>query len=374
MRLSGVADLPLHEGHVPQWLMKKMKFLSSSIVKVMVEELGVLEVLRRLADPYWFQAFGCVLGFDWHSSGLTTVVTGALREAVRLETHGIGVVGGKSIMALRVPEMIKQMNLEDDLKSKLIRVSKLSAKVDNAVLQDGYNIYHHVIVFTEKGNWTVIQQGMNLENKYARRYHWFGENVSSFVEEPHSGIAGDRKEEMVLNMVSKKSSEARKASVDLASEKPSRLARLVNLTLNKQETLTRWIEREEETVKIPAYLCMPLKINWNALKKAYDLKPSNYEELIQIEGMGPATLRALALISTLIYGVEIDWRDPVKFTFAHGGKDGVPYPVSRKRMEESIKFLTSILESAEIEREEKLKALRRLYNLEKNSYGEDQDI
>ncbi|MEM2519767.1 MAG: DUF763 domain-containing protein, partial [Nitrososphaerota archaeon] len=120
MRLSGVADLPLHEGHVPQWLMKKMKFLSSSIVKVMVEELGVLEVLRRLADPYWFQAFGCVLGFDWHSSGLTTVVTGALREAVRLETHGIGVVGGKSIMALRVPEMIKQMNLEDDLKSKLI--------------------------------------------------------------------------------------------------------------------------------------------------------------------------------------------------------------------------------------------------------------
>jgi len=367
LSISGTADLPLHTGHVPPWLMDRMKNLADAIIKVMVEELGRREVLRRIGDPYWFQAFGCVLGFDWHSSGLTTVVTGALRESVKLNTHGIAVIGGKGAMGIRTPQLIHKVDISEELKIKLIKASKLSAKVDNAVLQDGYNIYHHTIIFTEDGDWAVVQQGMNLPSKYARRYHWISENIVSFVEEPHSGIAGDRVEEIVLNLTSSKSREARKISVDLISENPSKLVRLINLSLNKQETLTRWIDTDFE-VQLPPHLDMPRKINWKAIRKAYDIRPSRYEELLQIEGIGPSTLRALALISTLIYGVQIDWRDPIKFTFAHGGKDGVPYPISRRRMDESIRFLRSMLESASIEREEKLKAFRRLVDLERRLY------
>ena len=170
MSISGTADLPLHTGHVPPWLMNRIKNLADAIVKVMVEELGKREVLRRMGDPYWFQAFGCVLGFDWHSSGLTTVVTGALRESVKLNTHGIAVIGGKGAMGIRTPQMICEVDIPEELKIKLIKASKLSAKVDNAVLQDGYDIYHHTIMFTEDGDWAVVQQGMNLAAKYARRY------------------------------------------------------------------------------------------------------------------------------------------------------------------------------------------------------------
>ncbi|MEN2974869.1 MAG: DUF763 domain-containing protein [Candidatus Caldarchaeales archaeon] len=368
MSLSGTADLPLHSGHVPKWLMDKMKSLASIIIKVMVEsELGRREVLRRFGDPYWFQAFGCLLGFDWHSSGLTTVVIGALRDAVRLESHGIAVVGGKGAAGLRVPETLQEMDISKESAMRLARASKLSAKVDNALLQDGYRIYHHAIIFTEDGYWTVIQQGMNTGRMYARRYHWIGEDVVSFVEEPHSGIVGDRVERIVLNLTSKQCREVRKASVDLVSENPSRLIRLVNLARDRQETLTRWIEPQLE-LELPPHLDMPRRINWSAVKIAYDVRPRNYEELIGIEGMGPSTLRSLALISALIYGVEIDWRDPIKFTFAHGGKDGVPYPVSRKKMNKSIEFLKSIIESTDLEREEKIKALKRLLEFERRMY------
>ena len=367
MSIGGTADLPLHRGHVPPWLMGRMKNLADAVIKVMVEELGRREILRRMGDPYWFQAFGCLLGFDWHSSGLTTVVTGALRESITLNSHGIGVAGGKGALGTKTPQMIYELDLPEELKIKLIKVSRISAKVDNAVLQDGYNIYHHTMMFTEDGDWAVIQQGMNQLSKYARRYHWISENIVSFVEEPHSGIAGDKKEEAVLNLTSSKSRDVRKTSVDLISENPSKLVRLINLSLNRQETLTRWMDIDFE-VQTPPHLNMPRKINWKAVKKAYDIKPGKYEELIQIEGVGASTLRALALISTLVYGVQIDWRDPLKFTFAHGGKDGVPYPVSRKKMDESISFLKSILDSTNIDREEKLKAFRRLVNLERRLY------
>lgn len=339
------------------------------MIKVMVETgVSRREVLRRFGDPYWFQAFGCVLGFDWHSSGLTTVVTGALRDAVKLDSHGIAVVGGKGAMGLRVPEALQELVKSEDLAIRLVKASKLSAKVDNAVLQDGYRIYHHVLIFSEDGYWTVVQQGMNPSRMYARRYHWIGEDVVSFVEEPHSGVVGSRVEDIVLNLTSKLSREARKTSVDLVSENPSKLIRLVNLSIDKQETLTRWLEPMGE-IELPPHLDMPRKINWRAIKEAYEMRPRKYEELVEIEGMGPSTLRALALIAALIYGVEIDWRDPVKFTFAHGGKDGVPYPVSRKRMDESIEFLKSIIESANLDRESKTRALKRLLNLERSIYG-----
>jgi len=370
VKISGTADLPLHGGHVPPWLMERMKTMASAIVKVIVEDHGKRELLRRLGDPYWFQSLGCVLGFDWHSSGLTTVVTGALREALSLDSHGVMAIGGKGGLGRKIPEKISELDLSDSVVNELIRASRLTAKVDNAVLQDGYQIYHHIIIFTEDGEWTVIQQGMNPELRYARRYHWIGEDVESFVVEPHSGIAGSRSEKLVLNMVSRESEEARKTSVDLVSENPSKLIRLVNLAINKQETLTAWIEKNvEERISIPKHLNMPKRINWSAVRRAYDWRPRDYEELIEVKGLGPSTIRALALISALIYGARIDWRDPLKFSFAVGGKDGVPYPVSRRTYDRAIAFMRQILEAAEVEREEKKLALKRLLNLERRLYG-----
>jgi len=256
--------------------------------------------------------------------------------------------------------------LDEDLAAKIVRASRLTAKVDNAVLQDGYAIYHHVIVFTEDGEWAVIQQGMNAELRYARRYHWLDEKVESFVVEPHSGIASRRREPVVLNMTSRDSEEARETAVDLVAENPDKLVRLINLAINKQETLTAWTGGEEKIFKkIPSHLEMPRRIDWKAVKRAYDVKPRNYEELVEVRGMGPSTLRALALISALIYGARIDWRDPVKFTFAVGGKDGVPYPVSRKTYDQTISFMQQVLEGAEIEADQRKAALRRLLRLER---------
>ncbi len=370
MRISGVSDLPLHGGRAPAWLMARMKPMASAIVKVIVEDYGRRELLNRISDPYWFQSFGCALGFDWHSSGLTTTVIGAMREALSLEEHGIAVAGGKGSLSRKVPEQIMSLGLDEDKMFKLIRASRLTAKVDNAVLQDGYQIYHHAIIFTEDGDWAVIQQGMNPDQGYARRYHWLGERIECFVVEPHSGIASVRRESLVLNMVSRKSEEARKASVDLVSENPGKLIRLINLISRKQETITAALTGEDEIRLdvLPSRLKMPRRIDWRAVKKAYDLKPRNYEELVEIRGIGPSTLRALALISALIYGVRIDWRDPVKFTFAVGGKDGVPYPVSRRTYDQAISFMQQVLEETDLGREEKKAALRRLLQLERRMY------
>jgi len=371
VKLSGVSYLPLHGGKAPAWLMARMKPMAAAIAKVIVEDYGRRELLRRISDPYWFQSFGCALGFDWHSSGLTTTVVGALREALRLDEHGVAVAGGKGIMSKRIPERLTSLGLDEDKVFKLLRASRLTAKVDNAVLQDGYQIYHHAIIFTEEGDWAVIQQGMNPDRGYARRYHWLGERVECFVVEPHSGIASAKREGFVLNMVSRRSEEARRASVDLVSENPSRLVRMINLISRRQETLTAILmdEKEAEPKPLPSRLEMPRRIDWKAVKRAYDLKPKNYEELVEIRGIGPSTLRALALVSALIYGVRIDWRDPVKFTFAVGGKDGVPYPVSRRTYDQAISFMQQVLEEAEIGREEKKAALRRLLSLERRMYG-----
>lgn len=368
MRLSGVGDLPLHSGHVPQWLMSRMRALAGAIVKVIIEEYGKKEFLRRLGDPHWFQSFGCVLGFDWHSSGLTTTVTGALREALSLDEHGVALVGGKGALGRRVPEDLMRTGLNEDKVVKLARASKLAAKVDNAVLQDGYTIYHHVVAFTEDGDWAIIQQGMNEDSGYARRYHWLDERVESFVVEPHSGIASPRSEKYVLNMVSRESEEARKISVDLVSENPAKLVRLINLASNKQETLTAWMGGGEVLEILSNHLEMPKRIDWKAIKRAYDVRPRNYEELIEIRGIGPSTIRALALVSALIYGAHVDWRDPVKFTFAVGGKDGVPFPVDRRIYDRVISFMRQVLEGADIGDVEKKAALRRLLNLERKIF------
>lgn len=367
---TGVAELPLHSGHAPSWLVERMRKLADAIVAVIVESYGTEEFLRRVSDPFWFQSFGCVLGFDWHSSGLTTVVTGVLREGLSFEKHGIMVAGGKGSKSKKTPEELKyalaSYGFDEGRIEDLLRASRLSAKVDNALLQDGYDLYHHAMLVDEKGKWAVVQQGMNVTEGYARRYHWLGEAVKSFVVEPHSSIVSDGISYVVLNMTSRRSEGARKTSLDLACEPPSKLVRMINL-LQKQESLTRWLGDDVPVAKIgevPAYLRMPRRVNWDSLRKLYELQPRSYEELAEIRGVGPSTVRALALIASLVFGSEVDWRDPVKYSFAVGGKDGVPYPVSRRTMDEATKFLKEMLEAAELEREAKLDALRRLARIE----------
>lgn len=348
---TGYANLPLHYGHTPRWLFEKMKQLSLAITRVLIDEFGKDEFLRRLSDPFWFQAFSCAIGFDWHSSGTTTVTCGVLKESLKQE-FGIAVVGGKGKASRRTPEEIEKIGEFFSLSTKKIEKlkysSKMVAKVDSTALQDGYNLYHHTFVFTEDGKWCVIQQGLNPENRYARRYHWLSEKVKSLVEEPHTAICCDSKGE-ALNMVAKESKEARKASVDLVKDNPLKLKRY----FTKQTTLLNY------GFTMPRNHLIDLK-NFKPLLNAYEFQPKNYEELLSIKGIGPKTIRALALLSDLIYGAKPSWRDPVKYSFAHGGKDGTPYPVDRRTMEKSIEILRSGIEEAEIGNKEKLKVLRRL--------------
>ncbi len=355
MERYGVANLPLHPGHAPRWLFDRMVKLSGEIVKVIALEFGPDEVLRRFADPFWFQAFSCVIGFDWHSSGTTTVTLGSLKQSLG-EEHGILLAGGKGKASKKTPEEIEKIgdafNLSSSKVERLKYTSKITAKVDNTVLQDGYNLYHHVIMVSESGNWVVIQQGMNPQKKYARRYHWIY-GINSYVNEPHSGIIGDRKEKRVLDLTSEKSRDARKISVDLAKENPKKIRNMVvNIKDRKQMSLDDF-----SGYKV---LHMPWNINWNALFEAYEIQPRDYEELISIRGIGPSTVRALAYISEVIYGTEISWKDPVKYSFALGGKDGVPKPVDREAYDKSIEILQLSIEEAKLGNKEKIEMLKRL--------------
>ena len=355
----------MHGGKAPPWLFSRMKRLAGEIAAVIVEDKGATELLRRLSDPRWFQAFGCVLGYDWHSSGLTTVVTGALREALNEMDIGVKVAGGKGKKALEALEDIGRLGEELGLTSSRLNelkyASRMAAKVDNVALQDGYVLYHHSMVFTERGEWVVIQQGMDISSKYARRYHWLSEKVYSFVEEPHSGIISARAGGRVLNMVAKESEGARKVSVDLVKEGLTRLKRLLkSLRGAGNLTLARWTGGSGPSEIPPSYLFMPKRVDWEALKRAYEFQPSNYEELLSVRGIGGAVVRGLALISQLIYGEPPSWADPAKFSFAFGGKDGVPYPVDVKAMDRAIAYLREAIEAAEVGMREKLEALRRL--------------
>jgi len=354
MQRTGIANLPLHPGHAPRWLFDRMVRLSGEILEIIGMEYGRDEVLRRLADPYWFQAFSCVIGFDWHSSGTTTVTMGALKEALGPE-KGFAVVGGKGRANKKTPAEIEKIGEDMGFPSwrveELKRASKLSAKVDNAVLQDSYTLYHHTMVVSEDGHWVVVQQGLNTEKRYARRYHWiFG--IKSFVNEPRSGIIADSLESRVLDMSAAGSEDARKISVDLVKDNPKKLKGIVARDLGKQTTLDSF-----SNTKV---LHMPWSINWKALFRAYEIQPRNYEELISIKGVGPSTVRALAYIAEIIYGAEISWKDPVKYSFALGGKDGVPKPVDRVAYDRSIEILQMSIEEASVGRKEKLEMLKRL--------------
>ncbi len=385
MGLEGIAELPLHSGRVPQWLAVIMKRLARAILEVMVLEFGPDKVVERFSNPLWFQAFNNVIGMDWDSSGSTTVTTGILKEVTWGNPElGVLVLGGKGSKARRVPEEIpvacSKLGLSTSTHRELLEASRLVAKIDSAMLQDGYTLYHHALFVSENGYWVVVQQGMNVDVKLARRYHW--RKGTSYIVNPHTAIAGYR-EEIVLNLVSEKSVAVQKTIVDLACSRPenivSEYSRLYNL-LRKQKPLIDYITSTNTGVVAHysldsrrALLYKPLPVPQNLLKKLrrlYETQPRSIKELLLIQGVGAHTIRALALISDLIYNEPPDTRDPVDtpfdpfiYAYAIGGKDGVPYPIRRSEAEEVVLTLEDIVREARIGGREKLLALKRLARL-----------
>jgi uncharacterized protein len=353
---TGTATLPLHNGRAPAWLFQRMTKLAREITVYMAEELGTAEILRRLADPYWFQAFACVLGFDWHSSGVTTTATGALKQGLKGMEHDLGlyVAGGKGATSRRTPGEIEAAcaRLGRD-PAPLVRASRTSAKVDNTAVQSGHQLYHHSFVFTADGSWCVVQQGMSDEHRTARRYHWLGERVASFAEEPHSAVCDDRRG-VLVNLVATESEATRKAVVAIAAEKPATTI----ATLDRAADLVMPRRHELKLVDVnPRYLD-------KILLKTYERPPRDFEELLGVQGLGPKTLRALTLVAELVHGSHASTRDPARYAFAHGGKDGTPFPVDRATYDRTIEVLSGALNKAHVDRSERVKAFRRLASFE----------
>jgi len=365
---TGIARLPLHYGKAPRWLVIRMRKLAKEIVTIIVDEYGTGDFLKRISNPFWFQALGCVLGYDWHSSGVTTVVTGVLKQAVVPDEHGIAVCGGKGKVSWQAPLEIRNVGEKFGFSSDRIEAlryaSKMSAKVDNTAIQAGYQLYHHAFFVAEDGKWAVIQQGMCPQDRTARRYHWLSENAKNFVVEPHDAIVGDVKREIALNMTAKESEGCRKISVDIAKEPPKKIRRMtLSIRPAYQKSLQEWLPNTADTTwkEYPIdVLSMPRNMNWKALREVYESQPQNYEELLAFKGIGPATVRGLALVAELIYGESASWKDPVKYSFAYGGKDGVPYPVNRKAMDKSIQILKHAIQESKIGNKEKVRSLQRL--------------
>ncbi|MFD2752058.1 DUF763 domain-containing protein [Virgibacillus siamensis] len=381
-----MANAPLHGGHCPPWLFAKMKDLGASIIEVMVMEYGTTEVLRRLSDPIWFQSFGSVLGFDWNSSGLTTVLCGALKEGLRDAQGELGLflVGGKGKASRKTPMEIMEAGERYGLSNDLIELQQTSrtvAKVDSAAVQDGYQLYHHFLVFDRSGNWAVIQQGMNAANRYARRYHWLKEGMENFTENPHQAVCGTQ-EQQVLNLVSGANQATRMASVEICQDKPDQVKKaydaIINNRVGKRNRAPQQLSlfdtednnASEHNVTGPV-LTLPEKHaipspNYldKVLYKIYEKPPADYQQLLELEGVGPSTLRALAMVSEVTHGAQPSFHDPVRYAFAHGGKDSYPFPVQRDDITKSLDVLKSAIKKGKIGEKDKLQALRKLSNRE----------
>lgn len=327
--------------------------LSREITAHVVAEHGPDEMLRRLSDPFWFQAFGCVLGFDWHSSGVTTTVCGALKEGLRGRERDLGLhaAGGKGATSRKTPGEVAAAceTLSRDAGS-LIRASRLAAKVDSAAVQDGYQLYHHAFFFTPGGSWCVVQQGMNADNAMARRYHWISEGLTTFVSDPHAAVCCDSRGE-ALNLVAAESGAAREASAALARERP----RTTLDTLRGVPTLD--LPRRHD---VRPAADVDTRYLDKILLRTYEQAPADFEALLETPGVGPKTLRALALAAEIIYGTPASTRDPARFSFAHGGKDGHPYPVDRETYDRTIEVLRRSVDRGRLDHSEKVAALKRL--------------
>jgi hypothetical protein len=342
--------------------------LSREVVIYLTRESGAHEVLRRLSDPFWFQAFGCVLGFDWHSSGVTTTVCAAVKEGIKDIDRDLGffAAGGKGSTSRKTPlQIVEACERIGCDPQPLVYASRMAAKIDSAAVQDGYQLYHHVFFFTASSEWSVVQQGMSDAASTARRYHWLSDRVTSFVDEPHSAVCCDRRSE-ALNLVSHANEPIRRYSTELATERPDVTIHALGHvhTLSPESTLampvrhTLFPELDVATPRLERILL-----------KTYERAPENFEALLGIEGVGPKTLRALALASELVHGTRASMLDPARFAFAHGGKDGTPFPVDKPTYDKTIEVFTNAINRAAVDRSEKVEAFKRLHTWGSDANG-----
>ena len=349
MKRSGTADLPLHHGHIPKWLSERMSRLGFAITEAIITEYGTAEVLRRLSDPFWFQSLGAVMGMDWHSSGITTSVMGALKSAINPYSKelGIYICGGKGKSSRQTPDELLFYSDRNGLDgNELVRCSKLSAKVDNTAVQDGFQLYMHNFVVNSEGLWTVVQQGMQDNTSTARRYHWHSAGMQSFVEEPHTAICGIN-QGPILNMVAKDALTSRNAVLAMGNENPAHiLSEIQHLVLPKHHDVRA---KDVDLKRLGAMLWL-----------THEKQPADFEELLLLQGMGPRTLQSMALVSEVIYGTPSRFKDPARFSFAHGGKDGHPFPVPLKVYDETLSVLSKAIGRAKIGETDKLHAIQQL--------------
>ncbi|WP_353132576.1 DUF763 domain-containing protein [Pseudopedobacter sp.] len=352
MKRSGIADLPLHYGHVPKWLAERMSKLGLAITEAIIADYGKEEYLRRLSDPFWFQSLGCVLGMDWHSSGITTSVLGALKRAINplSKELGIYICGGKGKFSRNTPQELFIYGEKNGLNApELVRSSKLVAKVDNTAIQDGYQLYLHSFIVSNTGDWTVVQQGMHDANSSARRYHWYSKDFKSFTENPHAGICGIN-QGLILNMTALESEPAKASVMNMSLENPNRiLSEISYLTMPKHHDVKA---KDIDLKRLGAMLWL-----------AHEKQPKDFDELLLLEGLGPRTLQSLALVSEVIYGTPTRFQDPARFSFAHGGKDGHPFPVPTKVYDETIDVLNKAITQSKLGNSEKKSAIQSLSKL-----------
>ena len=380
---TGVATVPLDYGKCPKWLFERMKKLSREVSIIIIEEFGPEEFLKRLSNPVWFQSFGCLIGFDWNSSGLTTTTLGALKEGLKgLENElGIYICGGKGKTSKKTPQQIQEwgqfLGFSQKKIDELIYASKIAAKVDSCLIQSGFQIYHHNFIFDKMGRYSVIQQGMNINIQKARRYHWLSTKIKYFTEEPHSGIVSDIRIKQ-LNLTAKESKENKEISVEMINEEPKMFLKDLKSissknniqsfsnSLMKQKQLFNFSEMELNNVEFYWHPVLKEKFNLKRLKKtienAHFLKPENFENLLMIKGVGPKTIRALSLVAELIYGAKPSYKDPARYSFTVGGKDHTPMPIQKDTYDELILIMEKAIKKAKISNSEKDHAQKRLYN------------
>lgn len=370
---TGIATVPLDYGRCPRWLFERMKRMAYGITIAIVEEFGPEEVLKRFSDPAWFQSLGCVLGFDWNSSGLTTTTLGAIKTALFdiQDRLGIYVCGGKR-ESRKTPEEVEVYGISRGFafSPSLIYASKMAAKVDSSLIQDGFSLYQHSLIFTKSGQWTIIQQGMNTEIQKARRYHWLSSGVKDFIEEPHSGIISGARLRP-LNLIARESRDNKKISTDLINEEPKKFLKEIKLiseksdALIKQKRVGNFAEMELNNVEFYWHPVVEEKFDLKRLEKtiffAKSQEPENFEQLLSLKGVGPKTIRALSLVAELIYGAKPSYEDPARYSFSVGGKDGTPYPVDRPVYDQAIEILEKGIKRSKISNQEKLEARKRLY-------------
>lgn len=418
VKRTGYADLPLHTGTVPRWLADRMMQLGTQIVEALLISYGKKEVLRRLSDPLWFQSLGAVLGMDWHSSGITTSVMYALKRGInpRAREWGLCICGGRGKYSRKTPEELRYLGDAAGMDADaLVRASRLCAKVDNTAVQDGFQLYQHNFILSDEGDWAVVQQGMNARSKTARRYHWCSESLKSFVEEPHTGVTGENRG-LLLNLTDRAAAQTRRSILSLSAEQPDRIMKEVSLAVKSAAASAAaqlslfpepaatgvvpdavtgvatvsgsaavpdvipdavtgrgasydtayYIEENSRNLTMPARHELKaedvdLRRLGAVLAASYEAQSRDFESLLLTPGLGPRTLQSLALVSEVIYGTPSRFRDPARFSFAHGGKDGHPFPVPTRIYDESIRILGDAVERSRLGYQDKSDCLRRLH-------------